>query len=133
MSPTLHVRVDTEPERSDLTNTLETIDSVEDVAADDSVLSVESLETLGRIFRPTILELLGAIVEHEPESIRALARSVGRNPPEVLENVHELVDYGLVELEDNGAAKRPVLWYDEIEIGISLTRSEDASDDAAVE
>lgn len=130
MSPTLHVRVDTTPDRSNLTDTLEAIDSGEDVAADDSVLSVESLETLGRIFRPTNLELLQAIVEHEPESIRALARSVGRNPPEVLDNVHELVNYGLVDLEDDGSAKRPVLWYDEIEIGIPLTRSDDSSDDA---
>ncbi len=28
----------------------------------------------------------------------------------------ELADYGLVTLEENGRAKQPQLWYDEIEI-----------------
>jgi len=79
------------------------------------------LETFGRVFRSTNLELLEAIVEHEPESIRELARLVDRNPPEVLENVNELADYGLIELEEDGRAKRPVVWYDEIDADIPLT------------
>lgn len=132
MTRTLHVRVDTATDRSDLTDTLAALDSGEDVPPGDSVLSVESLETLGRLFRPTNLELLQAIIEHDPESIRALARAVGRHPPEVLDNIHELVNYGLVELEANGQAKRPVLWYDEIEIGIPLTRLADPGDDTVV-
>ncbi|MDS0282030.1 hypothetical protein NDI86_07825 [Halomicroarcula sp. S3CR25-11] len=78
-------------------------------------LSIESLATFGRLFRPTNLELLEAIVEYEPASIRELARIVDRHPPEVTENVHELADYGLIELEDEGRAKRPTVWYDEFE------------------
>jgi len=84
-------------------------------------LSIEDLETFGRVFRSTNLELLEAIVEHEPESIRELARLVDRNPPEVLDNVNELADYGLIELEENGSAKRPVVWYDEIDADLPLT------------
>ncbi len=87
------------------------------------MLSIEDLETFGRVFRATNLELLAAIVEHEPESIRGLARLVDRHPPEVLENVHELADYGLLELEDEGSAKRPVVWYDEIDVDLPLTTS----------
>ena len=87
------------------------------------VISMEARlhETLGRVFRPTNLELLRAISEHEPESIRAIARVVDRHPPELLENINELADYGLVELREEGRAKRPVLWYDDITIDISLT------------
>jgi len=85
-----------------------------------STLSVEDLETFGRIFRPTNLKLLEAIADHEPDSIRELARIVGRHPPEVTENVTELANYGLVELEQNGRAKRPVVWYDEINIDLPI-------------
>jgi len=120
MTRTLHVQI-TSADRSDLEERLEAIDADEDVEPSQPTLSIEELETFGRVFRSTNLELLEAIVEHEPESIRELARLVDRNPPEVLDNVNELADYGLVELEENGRAKRPVVWYDEIDIDIPLT------------
>lgn len=132
MTRTLHVRIDADTDRTDLLETLEAIDEGEEVAPRESVLSVDTIETLGRMFRPTNLELLQAIVEHEPESIRALARAVGRNPPEVLDNINELVNYGLVQLEEDGQAKRPVLWYDEIDIAIPLDRPADPGDETLV-
>ncbi|MDS0220028.1 hypothetical protein NDI54_01530 [Haloarcula sp. S1AR25-5A] len=115
MTRTLHITIGTRPDRSDLADTLGAIDADEAVEPNPSRLCIESLATFGRIFRPTNLELLEAIVEHEPESIRELARLVERHPPEVTENVHELADYGLIELEDEGRAKRPTVWYDEFE------------------
>lgn len=115
MTRTLHITIGTRPDRSDLEETLRAIDAGENVDPNPSRLSIESLATFGRIFRPTNLELLEAIVEHEPSSIRELARLVDRHPPEVTENVHELADYGLIELEDDGRAKRPTVWYDEFE------------------
>jgi len=115
MTRTLHITIGTRPDHSDLEDTLGAIDAGEAVDPNPSRLSIESLATFGRIFRPTNLELLEAIVEHEPSSIRELARLVDRHPPEVTENVHELADYGLIELEDDGRAKRPTVWYDEFE------------------
>jgi predicted transcriptional regulator len=115
MTRTLHITIGTRPDRNGLEDTLGAIDAGEDVDPNPSRLSIESLATFGRIFRPTNLELLEAIVEHNPSSIRELARLVERHPPEVTENVHELADYGLIELEDNGRAKRPTVWYDEFE------------------
>jgi len=115
MTRTLHITIGTRPDRNDLEDTLEAIDVGTDVESKPSRLSIESLATFGRIFRPTNLELLEAIVEHEPTSIRELARTVDRHPPEVTENVHELADYGLIELEVEGRAKRPTVWYDEFE------------------
>lgn len=116
MTQTLHVYIGSGPDRSELQDTLAAIDAGEDVEPEPSRLVVESLETFGRIFRATNLELLEAIAEHEPDSIRELARLVDRHPPEVTENVHELADYGLLTLEEHGQAKRPRLWYTEIEI-----------------
>lgn len=115
MTRTLHITIGKRPDHSDLEDKLGAIDAGDDVSSSPSRLRIETLATFGRIFRPTNLELLEAIVQHEPSSIRELARLVDRHPPEVTENVHELADYGLIELEDEGRAKRPTVWYDEFE------------------
>jgi len=124
MTRTLHVTIGASPDRSDLTETLAALDADEDVEPKASTLSVADLETFGKIFRPTNLTLLEAIVEHEPDSIRELARLTDRHPPDVHRNIHELVDYGLVELEETGRSKRPVVWYDEIDADMPLSTPE---------
>lgn len=131
MTRTLHITVGRRPNRDDLEERLGAIDSGADVESRPSRLSIESLETFGRIFRPTNLELLEAIAEHEPESLRELARIVDRHPPEVTENVNELADYGLIKLEENGRAKRPTVWYDEIEFSGDVPLSTSGSSDSA--
>jgi len=116
MTQTLHVYIGTEPDHENLSDTLAALDEGTEIEPRPSRLMVESLDTFGRIFRRTNLELLETIAQHEPESIRELARLVDRHPPEVTQNVTELADYGVIELEKEGRAKRPTLWYDEIEI-----------------
>ena len=51
---------------------------------------------------------------------RELARLLDRGPAEVLDNVNELEDYGLLRLEQEGRAKRPVVWYDELDVEVPL-------------
>lgn len=115
MTRTLHIEIGRTSDHDDLEDRLAAIDAGEESTARPSRLSVESLETFGRIFRPVNLSLLEAIAEHEPASIRELARLVDRHPPEVTDNVRELADYGLIELREEGNAKRPSIWYDSIE------------------
>lgn len=129
MTRTLHIRLG--PTDHDLEETLGALDAGEDIEPHPSVLSVGSLETLGRIFRPTNLALLEAIIDYEPASIRELARLVDRHPPEVLDNIHELEDYGLVELREEGRAKRPVVWYDELDVAVPLGQGGSNTDVAA--
>lgn len=117
---TLNVRIGTSPDRSDLEATLQALDEGDDVEPRDPTLAIEDLETFGRVFRSTNLELLSAIATHDPGSLRELARLVDRHPPEVNDNVAELADYGLVELEPNGRAKRPVVRYDEIDVELPI-------------
>jgi predicted transcriptional regulator len=133
MNQTLHVQIGTRPDRSELKDSLASIDDGEDVESEPSRLVVESLETFGRVFRATNLELLEAIAEHEPDSIRELARLVDRHPPEVAENIAELEDYGLVRIEVHGRSKRPRVWYDGIEISgdVPLRNLGDSSDATA--
>jgi len=125
MTRTLHIQIGDSPDRTSLESTLETVDDqgIEAVESRPSTMVFEDLETFGRVFRVTNLELLEAIAEHEPKSIRELARLVDRNPPEVLDNVKQLWHHGLVELEEEGRAKRPTVWYDEIEADLPLRQS----------
>jgi predicted transcriptional regulator len=115
---TLRIRLlGADEERTSASEVLESLDAGEDVETDaDPILHVESLATLGRILRGTNLELLDAIARHDPESVRALARAVDRGPKEVLQNLNELEDYGLVAFEEHGRAKRPYLPYEQIDI-----------------
>jgi len=125
MTRTLHIQIGDSPDRTDLESALETADNqgIETVERQPSTMVFEDLETFGRVFRATNLELLAAIAEHEPESIRELARIVDRNPPEVLDNVDELWHHGLIELKEEGRAKRPSVWYDDIEAALPLRQS----------
>lgn len=73
-----------------------------------------------RVTRPKSLELLRAIVQHEPASIRETARLVERDVSQVHRNLVELEELHLIDLVDDGNAKRPVVWYDAIDIDLPL-------------
>jgi predicted transcriptional regulator len=105
--------------------------NIDELELRDPMLRVESVATLGRILRPTNLELLEAIAAHDPESIRATARLVDRGPKEVLQNLDELEDYGLIAYEAHGRAKRPVLPYERIDIQLPFPLSLDADSPVA--
>jgi predicted transcriptional regulator len=75
---------------------------------------------LQRLLSPKNVGLLRAIAREEPDSIRDLARRVDRDIRQVHDNLTELETYGLVELEDAGRAKRPRVWYDDIEIEVPI-------------
>jgi len=83
-------------------------------------LSFETTDQLGQVFTPRAIDLLHAIAQEEPESIRATARLVDRDIKQVSENLERLEAYDVVEFVTEGRAKRPVVPYDEIDIQLSL-------------
>ena len=83
-------------------------------------LSFETTDQLGQVFTPRAIDLLHAIAQAEPESIRATARLVDRDIKQVSENLKRLEAYGVVEFVTEGRAKRPVVPYDEIDIQLPL-------------
>lgn len=83
-----------------------------------------------RVTRPKSLELLRAIVQHEPSSIRETARLVDRDVSQVHRNLTELEELHLVDLVNDGHAKRPVVWYDAIDIDLPLVSPAVDSDEA---
>lgn len=62
------------------------------------------------------LQLVRAIAQHEPSSMRELAGVVGRDIKNVSANLNELAALGLVDLIEEGRAKRQVVPYDELEV-----------------
>ena len=89
------------------------------------VLTFDSYAELSRLLSPKNLELLEAIAEHEPGSIRAAADLVDRDYKQVHRNLSELERIGVIEFEAGGpgGAKRPTLSYDGLEIEIPFADS----------
>ena len=99
-------------------------------ALDDSqpILNFGSYAELSRLLSQKNLELLDAVFEHEPESIREAAELVNRDYKQVHRNLSELEDIGVIEFEGGGSgqAKKPVLAYDGLEIDIPFADSDES-------
>lgn len=87
---------------------------------DRHVLVLEDETELHRLLSPANLQLLRAIREHEPESMREAADVVDRDFKEVHRNLTELEALNVVEFETDGRAKRPIVRFDEIDVEVSL-------------
>ncbi|EMA10233.1 transcriptional regulator [Haloarcula marismortui] len=83
-------------------------------------LSFENTDQLAQVFTPRAIDLLQAIAQEEPASIREATRLVNRDIKQVSENLERLEEYGIVEFVNEGRAKRPVVPYDEIDIQLPL-------------
>lgn len=119
-SRTLHVRVD-DADRT-RTETREAIAAMErgEPVADRHVLDLETEADLARLVSETNLELLRTIFRHNPRSMRETATLVDRDFSEVHRNLCELAEFGVVEFEEDGRAKRPVVRFDELVIDIQM-------------
>ena len=126
---TLHIRFQTGTD-SDIGETLAALDRGEDIDPHFEVV-FHDIDDVHRVTRPKNLELLRAIVQHEPDSIRETARLVDRDVRQVHRNLTELADLHLLELVDDGQSKQPRVWYDAIDIDLSLHTPAVDQDDSA--
>lgn len=117
---TLHIRV--EPTDEFFEAALEDVRRFEadEKLNDEYVLSLPDEEALERVLSAKNLELLRSIAGRDPESVRKLARLVDRDIKNVSTALNRLAEIGLVELESEGRAKKPIVWYDHIEIDVDL-------------
>ena len=72
-------------------------------------LNFETFADVEQLMRSSNLELLKAIVDEGPESIRQTADAVGRDYKEVHRNLSELESLGVIEFVEDGGSKRPSL------------------------
>jgi len=79
------------------------------------------------------MELLEEVMEHPPESIRALADRLDRDVHDVHDELHLLAEYGIIHFEEDGRAKKPYVPYDtvRIEIEFGLPRGEESESAAS--
>jgi len=125
---TLHVRF-REGGEEELEQTLAALDAGETPDPHFEVVYQDPAD-VHRVTRPKSLELLRTIVQHEPDSIRETARLVDRDVSQVHRNLTELEELHLVDLVEDGHAKRPVVWYDAIDIDLPLVSPAVESDEA---
>jgi predicted transcriptional regulator len=122
MSDTLHIQIETTDEFFEqVKEDAAAIDDGADVDVD--VLSVPDLATLSRVLSKTNLELIQTVAEYEPDSMRETARLVERDIKNVSEDLNFLAEIGVVEIETDGRAKRPVVPYDDLEVDIPVRES----------
>ncbi|HHJ65063.1 MAG TPA: ArsR family transcriptional regulator [Aquifex aeolicus] len=81
-------------------------------------IGVSNPKELQTLLSPKRLELLRAIKEHKPRSIKELAGLVKRDVRNVHRDLVILEAVGLVELEKKGKEVKPIVDYDEIVIRI---------------
>ncbi len=127
---TLHVRYQIGDEDR-ITEILETIDE-RGTPEPHFEIVYHDPEDVHRVTRPNNLELLRAIVQHAPESIRETARLVDRDVRPVHRNLTELEELHLIDLVEEGQSKRPRVWYDTIDIDIPLVIPSVGADGAEV-
>ena len=80
-----------------------------------------SLAAVAKALSPVRLELLGMILKQKPESVYALAKSVGRDFKNVYSDVKLLCEIGLVDMKPNGKRDsfRPVAKYSGFEVDLA--------------
>jgi predicted transcriptional regulator len=89
------------------------------------VIAFADPDELGRLMTRRRMELIETVMTDPPDSIRDLAEKVDRGLREVHEDVHLLADKGIVELEEDGKAKKPRIPYDNVRIEVDLPRGKE--------
>lgn len=132
MTDTLIVRVgEKERTRQETREWIEAVEQGEDVDS-HRVLNIEREQDVARILSAVNLELLRTISAQEPSSIRETATFVDRDVKEVHRNLSELETLNLIEFEQEGRSKRPIVPYDEMELDIDLSGDHDSGRNHAV-
>jgi predicted transcriptional regulator len=84
-------------------------------------------EDLTELLRSRNLTLLRTISREEPASIRETARMVDRDVRQVHDDLTRLAELNLLRFEPNGSAKRPIVWYDDIDIELPIAHDDGTS------
>jgi len=98
------------------------IDAGEKLRRREEELYFSNLDVFRKGLSPKGLDLLWAVAEHTPRSVRELAGRVECDIKNVSQDLAFLSCLGLVELKGNrrGAAQAPTLPYDEIDLNIRI-------------
>lgn len=98
------------------------------------VVNFEDRARLRQLLTDRRMELLEAVMEHPPASIRALTDRLDRDVHDVHNDLHLLAEYGIIHFEEDGRSKKPYVPYDtvRIEVEFGLPRGEGSESAASV-
>ncbi len=100
---------------------LQQLESGTPVRSQGEWLSFANVREMGKVLTPRRLELLKAIRDHRPDSIRALVIAAGRNVKNVADDLSLLVSLGLVEMESGASRKKaPRVGYETLTVEVYL-------------
>lgn len=132
---TLHITVgDREQVREDA---LQFVQAAETDTLDNqdgaATLQFGTYDDLVDSLTPLRLELIQAIAEHAPESMREAARLVDRDVSDVHSDLKHLETLGILELKEGGpgGAMQPIVPFDRIEMHIDYPLINDIDGDEA--
>lgn len=132
---TLHITVgDRDQLREDALRFVRTAESTDRDAPDETaVLQFGSYDDLVGSLTPLRLELVQAIAEHRPESMREAARLVDRDVSDVHGDLKQLEVLGVLDFDEGGpgGAMQPVVPFDRIEMHIDYPLVGDSDGTAA--
>jgi len=132
---TLHITVgDREQLRADALQSVRTAES-DDIDEQDgkATLQFGTYDDFVDSLTPLRLELVRAIAEHAPESMRAAARLVDGDVSDVHSELRRLETLGILALEEGGpgGAMQPVVPFDRIEMHIDYPLVDNVDGDEA--
>jgi len=84
------------------------------------VVNFEDRAQLRKLLTDWRMELLEAVMEHPPESIRGLADRLDRDVHDVHDDLYLLAEYDIVHFEEDGRAKKPHVPYDRVRIEVEF-------------
>ena len=131
---TLHITVGDRAQLRE--DALEFVQAAEADNIDDrdgkAVLQFGTYDDLVDSLTPLRLELIQAVAEHAPESMREAARLVDRDVSDVHSDLKQLEVLGILELEEGGpgGAMQPVVPFDSIEMHIDYPLVDDVDADS---
>lgn len=92
------------------------------------VVNFEDAIRLRQLLTDRRMELLEEVMEHPPESIRALVDRLDRD---VHDDLHLLAEYEIIQFKEDGRAKKPYVPYDtvriEVEFGLPCGEESDSA------
>jgi predicted transcriptional regulator len=80
-----------------------------------------SAEPVSKVLAPESMEVLRVLVLHSPDSVRALAKHLGRSEPNVSRTLSMLHRHGLIRMVRQGQQVRPVVLAQNICIDLDCT------------
>ncbi|WP_115891653.1 winged helix DNA-binding protein [Haloferax sp. Atlit-48N] len=130
---TLTVRVESNDEFFDRALEAAAKADAGELTDDHTGVSLPDETALARVLSEKNLELIRTTAREEPKSLRELARLVDRDIKNVSTAINDLAELGLVEFEQDGRSKRPIIWYSHIHVEYDLGVEADDTEVAAQE